>query len=120
MAKEVPVLCSKDCACANGRISEILLQQCAAYPRVVSALNTFFKFTCFRPGQLEALLPILHGQDTFVRLPTGGGKSLCMFIVPLCYELDVLGIIISPLNGLMDEQVVMYKKMCCQMTSSCV
>ena len=74
-----------------------------AYPRVVSVLERTFNLVSFRPGQLEALLPILHGRDAFVRLPTGGGKSLCMFLVPLAHG-D--GVIISPLNGLMDEQVL--------------
>ena len=105
MANDVSVLCSSECICASGCTSTESLQLCMAYPRAVSALNTIFKFTHFRSGQLEALLPVLHGRDTFVLLPTGGGKSLCMFIDPLCYESDVLGVIISPLNGLMDEQV---------------
>ena len=99
------VLCSKDCVCASGSTSKQALQQCSAYPRAISALNTYFKYSCFRPGQLEAILPVLHGRDTFVRLPTGGGKSLCMFLVPLSHEPSTVGLIISPLIGLMDEQV---------------
>ena len=34
-----------------------------------------------------------------MRLPTGGGKSLCMFLVPLVIGHNVLGVIVSPLNG---------------------
>ena len=69
----------------------------------MEALKTYFEFGCFRPGQLEAVLLALHGRDVFVRIPTGGGKSLCMFLVALSYESDTLGVIISPLIGLMDE-----------------
>lgn len=72
----------------------------------MNALKTYFKFVCFRPGQLDAVLPPLHGRDVFVRLPTGGGKSLCMFIVALAHEPDKLGVVISPLISLMDEQVL--------------
>ena len=91
--------------CATGCTSRDALQYCIAYPKVLNTLNTYFKFRSFRPGQLAALLPVLHGRDTFIRLPTGGGKSLCMFLVALSHEPDTLGVIISPLNGLMDEQV---------------
>ena len=80
----------------------------AVYPRVTRALKMYFKFSTFCPGQLEASLPALHGRDTFVRLPTGGGKSLCMFLVVLSSEPHALGVIISPLIGLMDEEVCMY------------
>ena len=59
----------------------------------------------FRDGQLEALMPILHGNDAFVRMATGAGKSLCMFLAPLSISELVMGVIISPLNGLMDQQV---------------
>jgi bloom syndrome protein len=39
----------------------------------------YLKFNNFRPGQLEALLPAVHGRDVFVWMPTGGGKSLYVF-----------------------------------------
>ena len=45
----------------------------------------------------------------FVRIPTGGGKSLCMFLSVLSHAADKFGVIISPLIGLMDEQV----RICC-------
>ena len=91
------MVCSKDCVCASGCTSQNALQQCTAYPSVTNALKTYFDFRCFHPGQLVAILPVLHGRDVFVRIPTGGGKSLCMFLVPLSHEPGVLGVIISPL-----------------------
>ena len=97
--------CSKDCLCASDSICQEALQKCAAYHKALTALETYFKFANFRPGQLEAVIPALHGKDVFVRIPTGGGKSLCMYVVTLSHEPDKVGVIISPLIGLMDEQV---------------
>ena len=47
----------------------------------ISALNTPLKY-CLRPGQLEAILPVLHvhGQDTFICLPTGGGREVSVHV----------------------------------------
>ena len=53
---------------------------CEAYLKVARCLTAYFQFGEFRPGQLETLMAVLHGTDVFVRLPTGGGKSLCMFL----------------------------------------
>ena len=64
-----------------------------------------FQVSEFRPGQLESTLPALHGQDVFVRMATGSGKSLCMFLVPLTIDDRAMGVVISPLNALMDQQV---------------
>ena len=69
------------------------------------ALRTYFKFATFRPGQLDALLPLVHGRDVFVRMATGAGKSLCMFLPPLAIGESAIGVVISPLNALMEEQV---------------
>ena len=96
------MLCCQDCLCATGCTSPEALQQCSVYPRVTSALKMYFRFSTFCPGQLEASLPALHGRNTFVRLPTGGGKSLCMFLVVLSSEPHAIS---SPLIGLLDEQV---------------
>ena len=65
----------------------------------------YFKFDSFRSGQLAALLPILHGRDVFARMATGAGKSLCFFLVPLATSPSAVGVVISPLNSLMDQQV---------------
>ena len=50
-------------------------------------------------------MPILRGNDVFVRVATGAEKSLCMFLAPLSMGELAMGVIISPLNGLMDQQV---------------
>ena len=50
-------------------------------------------------------MALLHGNDVFVRMATGAGKSLCMFLAPLAVSECAMGVIISPLNGLMDQQV---------------
>ena len=96
------VLCNDQCqAWKNGGLSNA----CTAQNKLTDALRSYYGFTSFRPGQLEALLPVAHGQDTFVRMPTGGGKTLCMFLVPLSISCDAMGIFISPLVGLIQQQV---------------
>ena len=59
----------------------------------------------FRPGQLEALIPIAHSKDVFICLATGSGKSLCMLLVPLAASNTAMAVIVSLLNGLVDERV---------------
>ena len=76
-----------------------------AQPKLEEALHSTFRHTSFRPGQLEALLSVAHGKDVFVRMPTGGGKSLCMFLVPVSLGRGAMGIVISPLVGLIEQQV---------------
>lgn len=72
---------------------------------LLSVLRNIFHHNSFRPGQLEAVMQVAHGKDVFVRLPTGGGKSVCMFLVPLAMGGEAMGIVISPLIGLIDQQV---------------
>lgn len=97
-------LCNATCLLASGG-SDGGESTCAAKEKLQSALQTYYGFDEFRPGQLEVLLPIIHGRDTFVRMATGSGKSLCMFLGPLACGTTSLGVIISPLNGLMRQQV---------------
>jgi len=99
-------LCSSDCPCSSGIVSGSVSQvSCIAFKWLNTVLNNVFGYTEFRPGQLQAMLPALHGKDTVVKMATGAGKSLCMFMVPLAYSDTAVGIIVSPLNSLMDEQV---------------
>ena len=80
--------------------------ECVGRRSLEAALLKYFKYTSFRPGQLNALLPLVHGRDVFVRMATGAGKSLCMFLAPLAIGESAIGVIISPLNALMDQQVL--------------
>jgi ATP-dependent DNA helicase RecQ len=68
-----------------------------------SALERYFGYSEFRPGQREAILSVLRGRDTLIVMPTGGGKSLC-FQVP-ALVLPGLTLVVSPLIALMLDQV---------------
>ena len=47
----------------------------------------------------------MHHKDVFVRMATGSGKSVCMFLPPVVISDHAMGVIISPMNALMDQQV---------------
>ena len=66
-------------------------------------LNDFFGFKKFKGRQEEAIKSLINGSNTFVIMPTGGGKSLCYQLPAIL--LDGIAIIISPLIALMKNQV---------------
>jgi ATP-dependent DNA helicase RecQ len=66
-------------------------------------LRKFFGFAEFKGLQKEAIGALLSGRDTFVIMPTGGGKSLCYQLPALMCE--GTAIVISPLIALMKNQV---------------
>ncbi|MBT8231014.1 MAG: ATP-dependent DNA helicase RecQ [Saprospiraceae bacterium] len=72
-------------------------------PELKKSLNNFFGFKDFKLNQGEIIRSVLDGQDTFVIMPTGGGKSLCYQLPALIMEGTAL--IISPLIALMKNQV---------------
>jgi ATP-dependent DNA helicase RecQ len=72
-------------------------------PELLASLKTTFGYDHFREGQLEIVETLLHGDDAFVVMPTGAGKSLC-YQLPAILS-DRKTIIVSPLVALMDDQV---------------
>lgn len=75
-----------------------------------AALQEYFGFNKFKGEQKEIVESVLDGKDTFVIMPTGGGKSLC-------YQLPAMiksgtALVISPLIALMKNQVDLIRGYC--------
>lgn len=66
-------------------------------------LKSFFGFEGFKGNQEKIIKSVLSGKDTFVIMPTGGGKSLCYQLPALVS--DGTAIVVSPLIALMKNQV---------------
>lgn len=74
-----------------------------------AVLHRVFGFASFRGQQAEVIGAVMNGEDVLVIMPTGGGKSLCYQVPALCRP--GMGIVISPLIALMDDQVAALRQL---------
>jgi len=93
----------KSTSAAKKTASKKIIKAIQPETDLVSHLNSHFGFDGFKGDQEAIINNLLSGKDTFVIMPTGGGKSLC-YQLPAVMSPGV-AIIVSPLIALMKNQV---------------
>lgn len=83
--------------------SDVSVHEKATMDDALGALNRFYGYSEFRPGQATLIQAVLEGRDALGIMPTGAGKSLCYQIPGIV--LPGLALVISPLVSLMGDQV---------------
>src|SRR5579884_3495435 len=71
--------------------------------QLLAVLRSTFGYAAFRPLQEPIVRTLLRGEDAFVLMPTGGGKSLCYQLPALFHPRPT--VVVSPLIALMKDQV---------------
>ncbi len=77
--------------------------------QALNILQKTYGYPDFKGRQAEIIDHVINGGSGFVLMPTGGGKSLCYQIPSLCR--DGVGVVISPLIALMQDQVEALKQL---------
>lgn len=101
--KKAPVKRGKTPKSATAGKKNITTKLADAAFDIHGALETYFGFREFKGTQEKSIRSLLSGKDTFVIMPTGGGKSLCYQLPAMI--LEGCAIIVSPLIALMKNQV---------------
>ena len=72
-------------------------------------------YTAIRPNQHKAVKSFIEGNDVFISLPTGSGKSFCCSVLPFVFDglYQRIVIVVSPLIALMKGQVRMQLSLMC-------